>query len=68
MKGYYVTRSREGEMPEYFFGRNYKWVKEPTDDCLYKRHDRASNALAKCSKRYDDGKTKFAIIAVNEVE
>lgn len=65
-KGYYVVRTRDGEMPEYFFGRNYKWLTEPTEGCIYKKRDRAIKALETCIQRYGDNRTRFSLVGVDE--
>lgn len=65
-KGYYVVRTRDGEMPEYFYGRNYKWFPEPRPECIYKDRDRATKALEKCINRYGDNRTRFTLVGVDD--
>ena len=65
IKGYYVGRTRQGERPEYFYSRNYKWLKEPTEGCIYKDKKRAERALEKCKKTYGDNNTRFALSGVD---
>jgi hypothetical protein len=52
-------------MPEYFFGRNYKWLTEPTEGCIYKKRDRAIKALETCINRYGDNRTRFSLVGVD---
>lgn len=66
MHGYFVVRTRDGEMPEYFYSRNYKWLSEPNEKCVYKEKWRAEKALDRCKKRYGDNRTRFSIVGTDE--
>ena len=65
-KGYYVVRTRDGQMPEYFYSRNYKWLAEPREGCLYKDRERATKALERCIQRYGDNRTRFTLVGVDD--
>lgn len=64
-KGYYIVRTKDGQMPEYFYSRNYKWLSEPTEGCVYKDKKRAEKALESCKKRYGDNTTRFTLSGID---
>ena len=66
IKGYYIVRTRDGEMPEYFYSRNYKWLAEPHEGCVYKDKIKASRALERCIQRYRDNRTRFTLVGVDD--
>lgn len=65
-KGYLVVKTEEGEMPKYFYGRNYKWLDEPTDGCFYRTMKGAQDSLEKCKRRYGNNRTRFSIAGADE--